>query len=225
MARILHIETATPVCSVSIAASGITQAVLTTSSGNDHMSVITGNILAVCEQAGIGLKDIDAVAVSSGPGSYTGLRIGASTAKGICHALNKPLIAVPTLLAMVSGIQEKYQEEALLFCPLMDARRMEVYTLVADRDCNISAPARAYVIEEPYFDFIPAGRKTVFFGSGVEKTLNFLPEGSISDLHYFPSAEHLHLLALRQFNRQIFADTAYFEPEYGKEFYTPAKKQ
>lgn len=189
------------------------------------MSVITDHIATVCREAGITLSQIDAVAVSGGPGSYTGLRIGVSTAKGICHALNKPLIAVPTLLAMASGMKSFYPGEQLQYCPLLDARRMEVFTLVADADLHILAGERAYVIEEPVFGFVPGDKATVYFGSGLMKCKDLLPVGSIADEHYIPSAEHMHTLAFRQFSANNFADVAYYEPDYGKEFYTPAKKQ
>jgi tRNA threonylcarbamoyladenosine biosynthesis protein TsaB len=127
-------------------------------------------------------------------------------------------------MAMVSGMQASYTGRNLQFCPLLDARRMEVYTLVANAHSEVVATERAYIIADPVFDFVPKEVETVYFGSGLLKCKEMLPPGSIADTSYVPSAEHLHILAFRQFSMKNFADVAYYEPDYGKEFYTPAKK-
>lgn len=189
------------------------------------MSGIAQHIQQVCDIAKISLKQVEAVAISAGPGSYTGLRIGTSIAKGICHALQIPLIAISTLEAMIQGVQQAYTGRDVYFCPLMDARRMEVYTMVGTADNRTIVAPQAYIIAEPAFPFIPAHRPTICFGSGLTKSLPFLPAHAEPITDYTPSAEHLHLLAFQQFSTGNFADLSYFEPEYLKEFYTPAKKQ
>lgn len=224
MALILHIETSGPVCSVSLARDGETLAVYTPDTLNDHMTGITDHIHRVCTEAGVVMGDLQAVTISAGPGSYTGLRIGTSAAKGICHALGIPLITIPTPEAMVSAMLEKYRGQDVLFCPLIDARRMEVYTMLADTDGTILLPPFAYIVTSPAFDYVPAGKPCVYFGSGLEKCLDHLPAGAVADRDYTPSAEHLHSLANRQYSKGIFADMPYFEPLYLKDFYTPIKK-
>lgn len=211
-------------CSVSLARDGESLAVYTAETLNDHMTGITDHIHRVCRDAAVTMQELQAVAISAGPGSYTGLRIGTSAAKGICHALGIPLITIPTPEAMVSAMREKYDGQECLFCPLIDARRMEVYTMLADVRGTILLPPFAYIVTAPAFDFVPAGKPCVYFGSGLDKCLDQLPGGAVADHNYTPSAEHLHWLANRQFSAGIFADMPYFEPLYLKDFYTPVKK-
>lgn len=189
------------------------------------MSGITGDIQEVCASAGISLQDLNAVAVSAGPGSYTGLRIGTSVAKGLCHALRIPLIAISTLEAMIDGVRDLYTGEDVLFCPLIDARRMEVYTMAADAGGNVVAEPMAYVLDSNTFSFIPEGKRTIIFGSGAEKCTPLLQSNYHWEIRYNLSSTHLHTLANRQFIMGVFANLPYFEPQYIKDFYTPAKKQ
>lgn len=189
------------------------------------MSGIAQYIHQVCDMASISLQQLQAVAISAGPGSYTGLRIGTSIAKGICHALQIPLIAISTLEAMIAGVQHAYAGRDVLFCPLMDARRMEVYTMVGTARHETVVAPQAYIITEPAFGFFPENRTTICFGSGLNKSLPYLPPHAEAFTAYTPSSEHLHSLAFQQFSAGIFANLPYFEPEYIKEFYTPVKKQ
>ncbi|NJN34911.1 MAG: tRNA (adenosine(37)-N6)-threonylcarbamoyltransferase complex dimerization subunit type 1 TsaB [Saprospiraceae bacterium] len=129
MALILNIESATNICSVSIARAGVVQAIFETNT-NNHASEITLLIEQCIAATGVALNELDAIAVSHGPGSYTSLRVGASTAKGICYALNKPLIAVDTLHALAHGAYLEFGDKTTLYCPMIDARRMEVYTAI-----------------------------------------------------------------------------------------------
>lgn len=224
MGNILHIETSAAYCSVSVAKDGISISAITGSVVNDHISQLTTIIQAVVDQSGLTLKSLDAIAVSAGPGSYTGLRIGVSTAKGLCHALNLPLIAVNSLESMVFGINNNYEKNTL-FCPLIDARRMEVYTLLADCTGNIIVPQQAYVMEPEHL-FLQALEKQqiVFFGSGLNKCKSLL-EHTHAIFHdgYIQEATSMHFLANRQFEAGNFVDMAYFEPLYIKEFYTTLK--
>ena len=224
MAYILHIETSSPVCSVSIAYAGKTISAYTSDVQQDHIRGIAQYIQQVCDIAQISLQHIQAVAISAGPGSYTGLRIGTSIAKGICHALNIPLITISTLEAMIDGVKSMYADRDVVFCPLLDARRMEVYTMVGTATHETLVPPHAYVIVAPAFTFLPENRQTICFGSGLTKSLSYLPAHAEAFTAYNPSSEHLHSLAFEQFSMGIFADLPYFEPEYLKEFYTPAKK-
>ena len=150
---ILQIETATAVCSCALSLNGETIALRELNQANVHIEKLTLLIEEVLEAAGRTLKDLNAVAVSMGPGSYTGLRIGVSTAKGLCYALDIPLLAVSTLDAMASGFLEKHpdlQNEALI-CPMIDARRREVYSAVYAADLSKIEPVAARIIDESSF--------------------------------------------------------------------------
>lgn len=188
------------------------------------MTGITENIARICNEAAVALLDLNAVAVSAGPGSYTGLRIGISVAKGICHGLQLPLITISTLEAMVNAVRNQYPEPGTLYCPLIDARRMEVYTLLANGTGRILQQPFTYIVQSPAFEFIPKGTSCVFFGSGLEKCLEFLPDGALTYPNFTHSAKHLHAPAFQQYLNGAFADMAYFEPEYLKDFYTSSKK-
>ncbi len=225
MGKILHIETSAAYCSVSIAVDGIGVAAETGTEINDHIAHLTLLIEKVCHNAAIPLKEIDAVAVSSGPGSYTGLRIGVSTAKGICQALNIPLISVNSLESMVYGIKDKFTGSDVLFCPLIDARRMEVYTLIADTSGSILVPQQAYIVNEGHLlqDMLTKNR-IVFFGTGLNKCKELLNHSNaIFYDDFIQTSTSMHFLANRQFSNSVFEDIAYFEPLYIKEFYTTQK--
>lgn len=225
MAIILHIETSAALCSVSIAENGETLSAINGNVINDHIAQLTTLIDKVVKQATLTLKQLHAIAVSSGPGSYTGLRIGVSTAKGICHALQLPLIAVNSLESMVNGARDVYPQQDVLFCPLIDARRMEVYTLVSDYSGEIIIPQQAAIINEDHFlKEILQHNKIVLFGSGLTKCKSFFNnENCLFIEDYIQTSTSMHLLANRQFNSGNFADVAYFEPTYIKEFYTTLK--
>lgn len=221
MSLILQIETATTVCSVALAKDARVIAVKEVNERNVHAEKITVFIEQVFAEAGAKLQDLDAVAVSRGPGSYTGLRIGVSTAKGICFALDKPLIAVDTLAAMASGalaFKDKFNEDALL-CPMIDARRMEVYTALFGVNGMQVKPTSADIIDEDSFADAE-GRQLVIFGDGAEKCYNVLKQRT--NVVFLPefanSAKQLTALAAQKFEKGEFEDVAYFEPYYLKEF-------
>jgi tRNA threonylcarbamoyladenosine biosynthesis protein TsaB len=217
---ILQIETATTVCSVALARDGEVVAFKQVDQRNAHAEVITVYIDEVIEAAHITYDDIDAIAVSCGPGSYTGLRIGVSTAKGLCFALDKPLIAVETLEAMAYGVIADGVEGNTLLCPMIDARRMEVYTAVFDSmGKNIKLTA-AEIIEENSFSDLLAHNKVLFFGDGAEKCREVL--GGNTNAHFLPgfinSAKYLTTKAQEKLLAKDFEDVAYFEPYYLKDF-------
>jgi tRNA threonylcarbamoyladenosine biosynthesis protein TsaB len=225
MPLILCIETATPVCSVALGQEGKTLSLRETGGKNSHSSLLSPFIDAVMAEAGLALGLLDAVAVSMGPGSYTGLRIGVSAAKGLCYALGIPLVAVSTLKAMAAGMIEKTTQSqgqlppGLLYCPMIDARRMEVFTALFDGMNRQVGDTRALVVDRHSFDEQLSSHRVVFFGDGAAKCRQVIGRpGAVFDDEFMPSARHMIRLAEKKFADKDFADTAYFEPFYLKDF-------
>ncbi len=214
---ILNIESATEVCSVSIGRGSETLALHESDKPYDHSKVITLLIEKCCETAGISLQQLDAVAVSAGPGSYTSLRVGASVAKGICYALGKPLISVSTLEALALAAIQKEQGENALYCPMLDARRMEVYCAIFDSKGETVEKAAPRVIDPAsFYEYFSNNKKIIFCGPGSIKTQQIL---SSNHAHFSPiacSAMHLQPISLRLYEEEKFEDLAYFKPEYLK---------
>ena len=220
MALILQIETAVSSCSIALALDGKVIASKERHERNIHASHITLFIREVAEQAGKLLTDIDAVAVSMGPGSYTGLRIGISAAKGLCYALDTPLIAVNTLQSMAAGlISSGLFPDRDLYCPMIDARRMEVYTAMYDQKLNERLNTRAEILEKGSFSGLLTANRIVFFGDGAFKCSDIIdgPDATIYT-GFVNSAADMSRLAFEKFNKQAFEDVAYFEPYYLKDF-------
>jgi len=226
MALILQIETSTISCSVALAENGATIACKEASERNIHASSITLFIEEVMKTAGKELSALDAVAVSKGPGSYTGLRIGVSTAKGLCYALDVPLIAVDTLKVMASNKSINPGNTGSLFCPMIDARRMEVYTAVYDSALNEINPVSAKIIDEASFADLLAKNKMLFFGDGAEKCMETLGTNANASfiITFENSAGDMSVEAFNRFNEQLFEDIAYFEPYYLKDFVATTPK-
>lgn len=221
MSLILQIETATTSCSVAIARDGVVLAYKEANERNIHAEVITRFIEDVITNASVAYNQIDAVAVSCGPGSYTGLRIGISTAKGLCFGLDKPLIAIETLEAMAFGVKNTKQWNAdTLLCPMIDARRMEVFTAIFNLQGDRIQATSATIIDENSFTELLANNKILFFGDGAEKCQAVL--GNNPNAEFLPgfinSATYLSQKALEKFKGNDFEDVAYFEPYYLKEF-------
>ena len=214
MALILNIDTATSVCSVALAKDGEVVGCLENNEGLNHSVLLGVYIDRLLQEHYWDAQQLDAVAVSMGPGSYTGLRIGVSTAKGLCFGSGKPLIAIPTLQALANAVARECREDAL-YCPMLDARRMEVYTAVFDRDNRMVS-----------FSDLLAMRKVFFFGNGSDKTRDLLASPNacfISGVE--TSARHLAPLAEAAFRSGIFVNTAYFEPFYLKDFIATVPKK
>ena len=214
---ILNIETSTKACSVSINCNGILiNCKEIVSSGFSHSEKLLPFISQIIEKSKINMSDLAAVAVSMGPGSFTGLRIGVSTAKGICYALGIPLIAVSTLQAMAFGMTKKLKSD--LYCPMIDARRMEVYSAFYDLENNLVREIQADIINESsYLNFL--NKDVVFFGDGAIKIKEIIKHQNatfISDFH--PSASYIGDLSYKKFRQLDFVDVAYFEPYYLKDF-------
>jgi tRNA threonylcarbamoyladenosine biosynthesis protein TsaB len=224
---ILHIETATPVCSVALSSQNKILVLKETSEENAHSSRITIFIEECLKEAGIEAKNLKAVALSAGPGSYTGLRIGAATAKGLCYALNIPLISVSTLHSMALGYLSVINKKVtnFLLCPMIDARRMEVYYALYDNGLKeVKSPA-AEVVTENFLSDI-SGNRVFFFGTGASKCKDLLTDKKFNfEEGNYNSARYLVETAHDKFEAKEFENLAYFELLYLKEFYTktPAK--
>jgi tRNA threonylcarbamoyladenosine biosynthesis protein TsaB len=223
MAKILLIETATEVCSTAMIADGQLCALQEVMQATSHVSLLTLQIERCVQESGIALADLDAVAVSQGPGAYTALRVGTAVAKGICYALDKPLIAINTLEALANA--SLTGQEAALALPMIDARRQEVWTAAYDTRMRLCAPAQSLIFEHNSFDFFlekidPNGvfSEIIVSGNGSKK----LESGSFNNkaVTYSKiiqcSAAYLKPLAEKYWANKIFADTAYFEPFYMK---------
>jgi tRNA threonylcarbamoyladenosine biosynthesis protein TsaB len=219
MALIVSIETATKVCSVALHAEAQLIATQTLHVEKSHAESLLCTIEHLLAISPYTKKDLSAVAVSSGPGSYTGLRIGASTAKGLCYALEIPLIAVNTLEAMAHGMRPYNTAQALL-CPMLDARRMEVYCLLADSKGHTLTPTYPQVIDQHSFQIWLSDYSILFFGDGAEKCKPLLAHHSRAMFidHIYPKAHHVGILACAKFQQAIFEDLAYFTPLYLKPF-------
>ncbi len=221
MACILQLETASTNCSVSVAEHGVLLGSKEHNSPSfSHSEQLHLFIEEVIAHSGISIHDLDAVAVSKGPGSYTGLRIGVSSAKGLCYALGIPLISTDTLRSL--ALQKKIREGVLI--PMLDARRMEVYTAVYSPDLTVLEPTKALVLKKDSFlDYANKG-PVYLLGSGATKCRGLLdhPNFEIDD-SLLPSSKTMCKEAFEKFKGKLFEDVAYFEPYYLKDFILQSK--
>ncbi|MCL1626702.1 tRNA (adenosine(37)-N6)-threonylcarbamoyltransferase complex dimerization subunit type 1 TsaB [Bacteroides caecicola] len=227
MSCILHIETSTDVCSVAVSQDGASIFSKEDFNGPSHavtLGVFVDEALSFADSHAI---PVDAVAVSCGPGSYTGLRIGVSMAKGICYGRNIPLIGLPTPEVMCVPILlfHDLPEDALL-CPMIDARRMEVYAVVYDRSLKAQRAISADIIDENSYAGFLAEHPVYFFGNGAEKCRSKLTHPNAHFIENInPLAKWMFPLAEKEMARENFKDVAYFEPFYLKEFVTSVPKK
>ena len=216
MSYILNIETATTNCSVSLSKEGETLVLKEDYNTNySHAESLHVFIEYVVKKANIQLAEIDAIAVSKGPGSYTGLRIGVSAAKGLCFSLDIPLISIDTL----ESLAHQVEVESGLIIPLLDARRMEVYSAIFDNKHQNIRPIEAEIITETsFYDYLKTS-KVYFIGDGVEKIKTIInhPNAIFMD-GKLPSAKNMSVLASDKYKKSDFEDVAYFEPFYLKDF-------
>ncbi|MFM6975998.1 MAG: tRNA (adenosine(37)-N6)-threonylcarbamoyltransferase complex dimerization subunit type 1 TsaB [Sphingobacteriaceae bacterium] len=217
MALILQIETSTPSCSVALAENGQLLAKKERTEANIHAGSITLFIEELMQVSGKSYRDLNAVAVSMGPGSYTGLRIGVSTAKGLCYGLDIPLIAISTLQAMAAAKQPMANVQTLL-CPMIDARRMEVYMALFDNELAIKQEVKAEILDGHTFDAYLQNYQILLFGDGAEKCKTLYSGPQFSFAEHENSAADLSTLAFQKYQQAAFEDLAYFEPFYLKEF-------
>lgn len=219
---ILSVDTSTKVCSAAIHIGGKLVANIETHTENSHAENLTVMVKNLANLAKVPLKRIDAFALAKGPGSYTGLRIGCSTLKGLCFSFDKPLIAISTLRILAEG-HFPFLNEGLM-CPMIDARRMEVYTALYNKKGTEVMIEQPLVLAADSFDVFLKTQKVFFVGDG---SLKFAELFYHTNASFFPNAvplaQHMGALALEKFQNEEFEDLPYFEPDYLKEFYTTAK--
>lgn len=215
MTRILCLETASTNCSVALSVDGSVAAFKEDNGRNySHSESLHVFIEELLQQADVSLQQLDAIAVSKGPGSYTGLRIGVSASKGLCFSLDIPLIAIPTLDNLAMQVKSNG-----LIVPMLDARRMEVYTAVYDRNHQVLEPTRAQILDEGSFSDQLAINQMIFVGGGASKFRDICGHNNATfqtDLQ--PTARAMAATAQRIFDSGKFEDVAYFEPYYLKNF-------
>lgn len=232
MSLILCIETGTDICSVGLSRDGKLVSLRESDEGRDHAKKVGVFVDELLRETGVAPDELSAVAVGMGPGSYTGLRIGVSFAKGLCYGLQIPLVAVGSLDSLVQVAREDYQagivdvanwQDAVL-CPMVDARRMEVYTQMFDTSGKPLNEVKAEIIDETSFAEWRSGRQLVIFGNGAAKCQEVIPDATY--IKVSPSARGLAMLAHQRFEAGKVEDIAYFEPFYLKDFVViPSKKK
>jgi tRNA threonylcarbamoyladenosine biosynthesis protein TsaB len=224
MSYILNIETATDICSIAVSYEGKILS-LVEEANNNHASRITLMIEEALAEAKINIKDLAAVAMSNGPGSYTSLRVGTSTAKGICYALDIPLIAVDTLTALAYSVFNDLEKADMLYCPMIDARRMEVYSVVFEEKgentegppLTILEPLNNVIVDENTFkNYFEQGKKIVLTGNGAAKCMEVINSVNILHVDKLCSAAYLIPLSTEAFLKKAFVDVAYHTPQYLK---------
>ena len=246
MERIILIETSTALCSVALAEDGAVTAYRESSAPKAHASLTAVFVQEVLAERGVTLADCDAVCVSMGPGSYTGLRVGVSTAKGLCFGAGKPLLAVGTLNTLVaqsfspaeakanveprSGLYPRAaasageNDEYRYIVPMIDARRMEVYAAVFENDKQITETAPAIIDETSYAEYLEQG-PVLFIGDGAGKCADVIKHPNAHFCQCHPKASSMLQPALEAYRMQDFKDVAYFEPFYLKEFVATVSKK
>jgi tRNA threonylcarbamoyladenosine biosynthesis protein TsaB len=216
---LLFLETATEVCSVALSQEDKIAASVCLNMGNSHTEHLFPFIEKVLEESKCTISEIDGVVLSIGPGSYTGLRIGASAAKGICYALNIPLIGVSTLQSIVFGaINIQKEEQKILYCPMIDARRMEVFTALFDENGKAITKTETKIIDENSFALELKKQIICFCGNGMLKCQSVLQYPNARFMDAPLVASNMLIPALLKFENQQFENIAYFEPFYLKEY-------
>ncbi len=221
MSLILNIDTALDIASVCLAKENQVLEVSFSKEQKEHAAWLHNTIAELMHKAGYAMKDLDAVAVSIGPGSYTGLRVGLAAAKGFCYALQIPLITVNTLKLIAYAAKEKAID---LICPVIDARRMEIFTALYDKDLVEKIPPHALVLDEKSVTFLLPPNKILFCGNGIGKLKPLIPGSHAAFSNSVADASHLAQLSSPLFLNEQFAELAYTEPFYLKDFYSPAAK-
>jgi tRNA threonylcarbamoyladenosine biosynthesis protein TsaB len=222
MSLILNIDTATEIARISIAQNGVVLKDAVNTEQKDHAAFVQPAIKMILANTGIALSAIDAIAVMAGPGSYTGLRVGMASAKGLCYALKKPLIAINTLeaMAMAALIVLPVTENKLL-CPMIDARRMEVFTAIYNQSLEILLSPRALILEATGYEEFLEKNQIIFFGNGSGKWEKICTSTNATFQCINIDSASMALLSFKKFTANSFKtdDIAYLEPFYIKEFY------
>lgn len=222
MPIILNIDCSQETASICLSQDEKSLGLLLNENQSDHASWIHMAIRRLIAAAGISLAQLDAIAVTIGPGSYTGLRVGLATAKGLCYALKKPLITVPTLKMMAYAARASSAE---LICPMIDARRMEVYAAIYDKKMTEIVPAEAILIEPTTYHQYITAHPMCFLGSGSKKLQPLLKAANAQFEEIAFNAITLIELSLEDYHLQAFASLAYTEPLYIKDFYTAGRRK
>ncbi len=228
MTLILHLETAVETASICLAKDGQVLALTSNTQQRDHAAWIHNAIQSMMDEAGYSMNQLSAIAVSAGPGSYTGLRVGMASAKGLAYALQIPMISLNTLEIMANAAithwSKKEDINHYLLVPMIDARRMEVFTAIYDAQLKNILPPQAMVLDQDSFNVWLKDHPLVFFGNGHEKCRNLIKHhnAQFQDIPFI--ASDMVILAHRKFQEGNFADLAYSEPFYTKGFYSTAKK-
>ena len=220
MERIILIETSTSLCSVALAEDGAVTAYRESSAPKAHASLTAVFVQEVLQERGATLSDCDAVCVSKGPGSYTGLRVGVSTAKGLCFGSGLPLIAVGTLDTLVAQAEGEYK----YIIPMIDARRMEVYACVFENGAQITETEPVIVDENSFAEYLKQG-PCLFIGDGAGKCADVIKHPNAHFCQCNPKASAMLSPAMKAYNEKRFEDVAYFEPFYLKEFVATVSKK
>ncbi len=227
MSGLILIETSTRLCSVALAIDGVIVQSRESDEPKAHASMTAAFIKEMLDAEGLRVADCDAVCVSAGPGSYTGLRVGVSTAKGLCFAAGLPMISVGTLdlLAHQAVAEGLVPEGCKYIVPMIDARRMEVYTAVFSPDCRRLGEVEAMVVDEGSFASELGEGPVLFIGDGAAKCKDVLGSPQAVFVRTYPRVAAMLAPALRKFGNQDFVDTAYFEPFYLKQFTATVSKK
>jgi tRNA threonylcarbamoyladenosine biosynthesis protein TsaB len=231
MPLLLNIDTATEHASVCLSKGDTVLGLIESSEQKNHASFVQPAIQEIMADSNYELKDVDAIAATAGPGSYTGLRVGLASAKGICYALGKRLILINTLEVMAQSILSHYQlinqdiHPTSLLCPLIDARRMEVFTALYDTILQEKEAPHALIVDENSFAALLNTQPVLFSGTGHHKLKAAInhPSAIFPDIQH--NASHLAIRAVNAYQSERFADLAYSEPLYVKEFFNPGKAQ
>ena len=221
MAIILNIDTAVESASVCLAKDTEPIQFAINNNQRDHASWLHFSIQKIISDTGLTTKDIEAIAVTIGPGSYTGLRVGLSAAKGLCYALNIPLIAINTLEIIATGVKE---DQADMICPLIDARRMEVFIAVYDKQMQEIIKPCAMIIEPGGFDSLLESGKIVFAGNGSKKLQKIIVHSNAIFNNFTATSIDMVILSAKEYVEKNFANLSYVEPFYIKEFYSPSRR-
>lgn len=226
MTRLLHIETSTKMCSVAISENGVVKTYRNfQGEGFAHSEKLTLLISEVCAESEINLNQLDAISVSGGPGSYTGLRIGVSTAKGLCYSLNIPLLAIDSVRCLALWAKDNYPDFTGYFCPMIDARRMEVFSAIYTADLVEIKSISADVLDEESYAISLKGQQVILVGDAVSKCKELWKNRSefiFSDLEADARGQAKEAYRLTQ--EKAFVNTAYYEPYYLKDFIAGVKK-
>ncbi len=220
MALILHIDTSIDIASICLSQIETCLASKKNENLKDHASWLQAAIADMMKEAGFSMNELEAVAVTNGPGSYTGLRVGLSTAKGLCYALKIPLITIGTLELMAFVAKESDTD---LLCPMIDARRMEVFTAIYDKELNEIEKPHALILDEESFKTHLSAKKVLFFGNGIVKFKDLVNSGNSRFANINIEASDMIIPTFQRFMSKTFANLAYAEPAYIKKFFIPSR--